>query len=475
MSNSLILSKSELNRIKASVLPSIENHDALKRKEHLKKLSNERLQHWPNTLEALRKKKESFLKDREDEAELKRQEADREEAELKRRLRLETISKANDLLYEQTDKMKMLRSKQLYTEVIHTRTSQTKDKEKAKEDEFLEAVKHHEEILKKVKIGEEDERRKREKIEMKINEIKIAREEQLKEVRRKKELELQHNIEVGIKMKEDAKHRYEEDIEAQELKQKKIIEKNFATLAANEELKKVRQELLQKEAEAEAQRDAEVEIIEQRKKSLKRLEKQRFDKAQVTRQKLIDAAVKQLAEATSQENQILSKQAQEIRDREDKIEQDKKDKFQKEWDLTVQSRTAVIETKKQQQLREDRESAILSKKYKEENELAIEMDIEKQRKAREVTTKLKNSLFVESIESKKQRDLQRQIDLEEERLLTQLATDDKKFVEVCKEQIKQNVKQGKPIYPLLKALEFSAPQLLAAKTVKVDREGNKKN
>jgi hypothetical protein len=46
------------------------------------------------------------------------------EAELQRQMRFETIAKANEKLYEQTDKIKSLRSGQLYGEVIETRNAQ---------------------------------------------------------------------------------------------------------------------------------------------------------------------------------------------------------------------------------------------------------------------------------------------------------------------------------------------------------------
>lgn len=73
-----IMSKAELERIRASILPSIEDNSKIERKKALKKKSEDRLKNWPNTLEALRLKKESFLKDREAEEELRRQELDRE-------------------------------------------------------------------------------------------------------------------------------------------------------------------------------------------------------------------------------------------------------------------------------------------------------------------------------------------------------------------------------------------------------------
>lgn len=78
MAVATIMSKAELERIKASLLPPVVDTSKMERKAELKKKSEERLKHWPNTLEALRIKKESFLKDREAEEEKKRQEIDRE-------------------------------------------------------------------------------------------------------------------------------------------------------------------------------------------------------------------------------------------------------------------------------------------------------------------------------------------------------------------------------------------------------------
>lgn len=74
---SIVLSRSEIERMKSSLAPPPSTDKSL-RKNELKKISEERQQHWPNTLEAMRKKKESFVKDREEKEELKRQEIDRQ-------------------------------------------------------------------------------------------------------------------------------------------------------------------------------------------------------------------------------------------------------------------------------------------------------------------------------------------------------------------------------------------------------------
>ncbi|CAN0342931.1 unnamed protein product [Hapterophycus canaliculatus] len=64
---------------------------------------------------------ENWKKEQEDLVESKRRDIDKEEALLQRQLRVETIKRANDKLYEQTGKMKLLRSNLLYAEVIEVR------------------------------------------------------------------------------------------------------------------------------------------------------------------------------------------------------------------------------------------------------------------------------------------------------------------------------------------------------------------
>lgn len=86
-----IMSVREFESIRESILPPKEDNYKEIRRQELKKMSQDRLKHWPNTLEALRLKKERFAIEREEEAERKRQEIDKEEAELRRIQRLEAI------------------------------------------------------------------------------------------------------------------------------------------------------------------------------------------------------------------------------------------------------------------------------------------------------------------------------------------------------------------------------------------------
>jgi hypothetical protein len=72
-----VVSISDWERMKRSVGPSTVNDQATRRKEELKKLSSDRYQHWPNTLDAVREKKLNFVAEKAREEELARQEVDR--------------------------------------------------------------------------------------------------------------------------------------------------------------------------------------------------------------------------------------------------------------------------------------------------------------------------------------------------------------------------------------------------------------
>ncbi len=130
----VVISKADIARMKMSVEESTMDRIGDSKRAALKKLSHDRQSQWPNTLEALRRKRETEFKNREVLAEQKRRVLDQEEAEFRRQQRLEAISRANDLLYEQTDCMKVLRSKELLSDCLYDRTFQVMHKNKVKED-----------------------------------------------------------------------------------------------------------------------------------------------------------------------------------------------------------------------------------------------------------------------------------------------------------------------------------------------------
>lgn len=55
-------------------------------------------------------------------------------------------------------------------------------------------------------------------------------------------------------------------------------------------------------------------------------------------------------------------------------------------------------------------------------------------------------------------------EIEQTRFLQSIDTNDEsRFIEICQAEIARNIKLGKPVYTLLRALEYRAPKLLPAK------------
>ena len=199
-------------------------------------------------------------------------------------MRIESIQKANELIYDQTDKMKMLKSQKLYADVIATRYEQIDRRQIEREKQQIAEQSFHENILRQIEKGEIDEKIKLEKVKARVDEVKITRKVQLEENRKRKEELERLSREEGQRLRQEAKERYEQDLRSQELKHQKIIENNFATLKANQLLKTQKAEIEELENLKIAARDSEVAVIEKRKTDLKALEKARFEKSQEMRQ-----------------------------------------------------------------------------------------------------------------------------------------------------------------------------------------------
>jgi hypothetical protein len=458
----VMISSGEIERMRRSVLPSTENHSREEKRAHLKHLSNEKLKHWPNTLEALRLKKESFLKEKAAEEELKRIEIDREEAEIRRKTRIESIERADKLMYEQTDKMKYLRSQQLYSDAIHTRGFQVQDKKVAREKEKDANMLHHQDILRQIEAAERLEKQKEEALERKIKEVAAARKQQLDEVRQLREQERKEQIEIGIALKQDAVIRLEEEKKARIERERRNRESNEAMLKSNAALKDIRDELLAAEEEAMRKREDEVEVIENRVKVRKALEIRKFEKAQVTRQKMIDAATKALATQSNKEQTIMEKQANERREKEDKHFADKEARRVKEWNEIKESRAQQVERRKREKVLLEAADEEVLKATLQDSLVKEELELAKERKARENTIAIKRETYQTALEVEKARKETQMRERENDmKFKEQIEKEDDKFSRICKQEIERYAADGKPLYPLYKALEQKPKEIMA--------------
>lgn len=456
------ISRSDLERIKNSVKP--ETQDSFKdRKAELKKKSEDRLQHWPNTLEALRKKKESFLKDKEDALEEQRRKVDEEDAELKKQQRLEAIKRANQLLYEQTDKMKVLRSEELYAKVIDERKEQLAEKQHLKELEKQKEREFHESLKARIKKAEDDEQLKMEQEWKKRQDVTQQLNEQVISRKTKKEIEAINHKRMQDAMLLTAQRELEAEKQAEEEYRLRCKKGNEDMLLANDELLVIRNEILDRQKLDEEKRLREVELIEQRKIARKALEQRKFEKAQETRQKMIEAAVKTLTEKSSHDEARLEQQVQQQKDKIDKQEKEKEEKKAKEWTNIVQSRAELLAFKASKAAKEKEDNARIAEMVKEQAKLEELKEKEAEEKAKEIVANIKAAQVAEAIAAQRKKAEERMMQLQADNAIKERAKqEDEQFLAVAKQEIERLAKEGKSTYTLQKAMIRQPIELIAA-------------
>ena len=367
-------------------------------------------------------------------------------------------------MYDQTDKMKGLKGSKLYADVMKTRQDQVVAKQERKVAEKEWNKQFHVAILEKVSKGEADEQIKNKKLADKIDIIKGQRKEQVDEVRAKRAAEISEAMSIGKAMKEQAIKRLEDDLIEQGAKQIRIDESNAAMVVANERAKQVRAELALKASAADGIREKEKEEVEGRKIAIKALEIRRFEKAQVTRQMIIDRAVKALAERATADNVLETKQFEEIKAKEDKAIADKAARRETERLAIKVSRAQQVERKKEKQEREweEEDRMVIAQREK----AAFEEQAEKEKHAKEYGNILRLKKIQYADAAKKQQKIaeEKLINITQAKLLQDIGSqDDDKFAEICKAEIKRYAAEGKPVYTLMKALQSTQPLLLPAK------------
>lgn len=90
----------------------------MREKLELKDLSKQRVQNWPNTLHAIRKKKDESRFERFKKDEEERRRIDEEEALYMAEVKRQVIDKANKQIYEGSDRVKTFQSKLLLVDTL---------------------------------------------------------------------------------------------------------------------------------------------------------------------------------------------------------------------------------------------------------------------------------------------------------------------------------------------------------------------
>lgn len=450
-----VVSRTELERMRASVRP--EERTAWEaRRQKLQELSDAKVKSWPNTLEAMRQKKESWKMVKMEEEEKARVEIDRQEAELQKEKRLEAINRANAILYEQTDRIKGLRSQQLYSEVVHERKGQILAKAAAKLAEAEKEKEYHFAMVKQLAQAERREEAAAGAHRGKARAIACTQREQLDEFRHRHLERLKTEKKEGDLVLKRAVADLEED---ERLKREKLLLSRVEmqrTLDANKALKELRRERELEEQKAESTRQSDLKRQQHLANERKRLEKERFQARQATKQKLIDRAARELELRLDEDNRRLERQVEEMRKKEDDLAAKKLEIMCKQKAAIDESRRLQLEAKHKLADEEVKETQELVALWKAKN-----IEIEQEEAAEAAAQHRHRRDIREALEKQIEANCLAKAKAHTDKLAydgatkTAMCEDDERYRESVAEVIKRAEQEGKPTYMLHKAMHAS--------------------
>lgn len=355
---------------------------------HLKQLSENRVSGWSDTLESKRKSKLRWKQEVLDREEEKRQAIDKKEEAIRNKFREETLQRAKELQYEQNEKVKFLRSQQLYTEVIETRQQQME--EKRDEEARLKGGERmwHEQTIKTVRQAEKKAEDKQ-KVQ-KSNSIDTAQamvRQKLEAEERKSRLQQKRmeEEEAIIRKAQLDNANAEKESMRKKAEARNTAKKEMAHLSLDMKIKQEEQNRSELADEQRRQRDiAHFGFLA---KARSDLEVKHFEERQAARKLLSDRASKELEVRAAREVEmfIRDQKAQEGKDRARKEEKARKTlEMEKE---VHESRKQQITLKQERLLKEKETDSILANQHKKQGleELAQEKKKEAERRNRNLS------------------------------------------------------------------------------------------
>ena len=444
--------QNEINPINAEY----ENRKAYEKK--LKKLSIAKAKNWKDSLEMKKKNEFEMAKKRFLNDELRRRQLDEEEKKYQNAQNDIIIQKARTQLFEEQDAVKSFNSKLLFCDTLKERDYQKEISDRKKQinemmnKRFLENEKKKmDEYDKKIELKKilEEEKRK---------EIMNAMREQLQESKIKIIQDYQERMVEGRLMKINMQKALEEEKKLAELKEqrKKQMQKEY--FEANERLKKEKK--LKEEKELAEEKKIELFAIkkQQRDDLRKKVEDQKIKDKLDMHQKLIDLQLNNLMKIQKEKEEAFNRA----------IEANSKQKDEKDAELE-----RLNQQKKNKILQEIKENMLNSKKEKEEKRLKEKQDdlnyIEEfKKKLAFLETEERNEFLDKKRREKDLADYRRlqteekrrialndfeQINEDNYKQLKRLEMEDDDFIKYAEYWIQEYKRQGKNITPLLLELK----------------------
>ena len=245
--------------------------------------SKARIANWPNTMQALRKKREDERIQRLEDEELERRRVDEVEFELQQAARLKVVERANKVAYQQQDIVKAFNSKLLMSDVMAERDVQKEIKLKKKEHE--KRMEREWEELDKVKMEAFDEKVKEKLIAEYDRKVSNTRaiSDQLHEFKMKYIKRMQDDMLEAELINRQVKEELEREADKEAMRKRKQQEQKETFRQANNQLLQQQERDRQKALEEERKIDEYARKKSELDQLKKDREEQKFADKQATR------------------------------------------------------------------------------------------------------------------------------------------------------------------------------------------------
>ena len=328
----------------------------------MKEKSGVRVSGWKNTLESKRTAKLRWKAEVLAREEEKRQEIDKKEEALRDQLRRETLQRAKSLQYEEHERVRLLRSQQLYTEVIETRQFQVKEKKEEAERNKMDESLWHEQTMKAISRASKKEE---EKLTLKKkNSVETAR---AMETQKHQVYDLARQIKLS-RMEEEKALMRKLEVENTKAEQELRKSKQEARIESKRSVEKLAEDMQTKQ---DQERQREMADKERRQRDIDRssfvakarsdLEAKHFQERQAARMLLSERASQELKNRSTKEVEIFIRDQKAIEDKE-LARKEEETRKQLELEKAVhESRQKQIALKKEQRRKKIEVESTLSK------------------------------------------------------------------------------------------------------------------
>lgn len=421
---------------------------------NLHAVSQARIANWPNTMHALRKKREEDRIKRLEEEELERRRIDGIEFELQQAARMRVVERAKDYAEGQQDIVKAFKSKLLMSDVLAEREVQKAIKERKRE---------HEKVLERE--WEELDRAKMEAFDEKVK-GKLVKEferkqantraikEQLQEFKQGYIKRLQDDKMEAQLIDRQVKEEMEREAEKERLRQIAREEQKEEFRRANKKLLEQQERDRQKEKEEERK----IEEYARKKAALDQLKKdredQKFQEKQATRQKLIEKQSAILASLKNKEDEILNKQVEEAEEKALRLFEEQERRRQELKEQIEKSRHQQLEKKRREKQAEEGEQQQFAAFWKLRNEELAIAEAQEKQEAKERSEDMKGYLRkqIEGRQKKAEEEYKQEL-AEAAKTQAMLDAQEKGFYSYAEKALKEWQEKGKNVTPIILELK----------------------